>query len=987
MTGPRSLGSLCEPRSLRSHPPSAGNSTTSLADTRVTRRRSRGLQNIWFAAKILQYPPGIGRGRLHTAARGALGRAPSDFYSGNSEMTAANKRWLSLVLWSVLFGTILFWLGREFQPPPADGTNVIGRAASYTLAVFGVAASIFFSLRFGIGFAKVSTGVGWRFYTVPPPLWLVLPMALATSLFWTAAFSSPVLWPEVAAATFLAGWFVGIAVLRVARHACGGLDRQHLSAALPPALKSPWPGAVEWIRSPERPINSVRQDMFGIDSAACRVAARLRELEDGRVPTINFVDLPGAGKTSFLNLVDHHLNSGTASPRICLREVSVWAAQTPDAMLEVIVDLICEELRDEVDTFWFRRTSREFVRALCAKESFTQSAFGWLFSPPRAPEMLEEISEIFVALGRRLVLVVEDLERKKTDLPQFAESLSGVLDLIRRTIGIGYIITAESAAGRESSSPNSELDLCRLCRIDDSLPTLSPRRCAEIIEEYRGFATAESIRRRVIDPVPTLERSKRWAAIRDVLSSLQLTPRGLKKSLANADNRLKTLFGEIDIDGTIVAAIYREAHPERWNAYLRASSAIRACDPHRIKGPTLTQTQVSVQLQFYDFPLLSENSAGPETEPSLGVWPQNIFSGGDTNYWVRFITGQCDGLLDQEVLNAIKQFDLGEVTQLLSDGRIRERICHFRHFAVRNGFLMKLLKHIHDQEMPLAESDGKFPSLPTAVAWLELAARQLRLGAGVSDSDTLVNFLDRMKIAWQISLDTAIALSQPSEFLNADYFGTPVVPAGTPPSPGGGTDFRDVAPFRKLFLENLARELQSTDRSGVIIRLFRKARPSALTIFSKLFSTPFRYFQTGTSKDQTVAERRQAWVANARRPVELPHVGSLLGELVSEACDSHPNLIFPQLFYAWCALSDAAATCRNQTGQASISGKDDVLHASHDEPVGLPGLAMGRVLRLFCETDPVGLIHGPADLERAEQVRWAARLMLGKPPVRADGAA
>ena len=882
-------------------------------------------------------------------------------------MTAAVRNWVTLVLWSVVAGITLFWGGRFVYPLPQHALVKYNTTIVPTCVVFGLIASFIYRMRFGFGFIRFPQSIGWRVHTVPPPLWFAAPISLAIMALWALIFSRPLPWSASAVAYLFVGWLVGVAMQRLLRYIKCRKTPQDAIRRVKPAADNACPSIIDWIRSPEQPIISPEQDIFGVDKSAMRVANRLKTLDDHRVPTLSLLDAPGAGKTSFLNLVNYYLSIDRAGPQIHLREVSVWAAQTREAMLELIINLMCEELRDEVDTFWFRGMSHEFVRSLRAKESLTQSLFGWLISPPRASQMLNAISAVLVALNRRLVLVIEDLERKKADLPQFAESLAGVLDLIRGTQGISYIITNEPLAADDDIHPT--IDFARLCRISDSLPMLSPDRCAEIIEQYRKFVGEEARGRQIIDPVPIAARQQRWLDTRTILCGLSLTPRFLKKSLANVDNRIKSLLGEIDVDGAITAAIYREVAPGRWNNYLRSHARYRDGDPLHIQPVTMSAGHT---ILIPDVPLMSLPPTGSDSDNPANAWPQNIFAGGWANYWTRFTTGECDVVLDQTILKAIQDGDVDSAIGLGKpniSGRCRERVCHFSYYAVRHNFLKKLLERISQSDVESHLRASQFPTIPTVVAWLQIAT--LRSPSHTHASSTVMSTYQR---AFEFNLEVAMALIRPFDYLNAEFFG---IPFATASSDQWAMILNGLYFTRELLLRSLAEQLQRWNKEGEspIVRLFKNASPAALTAFSRLYSVPYAAYDKTMDKDEAISKRRLAWLQNARNPVDLPHAGKLLGEAISAACDSNPELLYPQLLYGWCNLSDTATASNSPDTNGLINGQLGLNATPENGDLCIPGLPIYRTLELFSKIDPADILPGSGCeqlLKRANDLRaWA----------------
>lgn len=141
------------------------------------------------------------------------------------------------------------------------------------------------------------------------------------------------------------------------------------------------------------------------------------------------VDGPwGVGKTSFLNLAQHHWECTAADRVIVFRFEPLRYASDPDLADRFIRDLSAT-IQRHVYVPEFRPAASRYSRMLKGKADISLLGLKLTLDPSTETidELLDDIDAVLKRIGRRLIIVVDDLDRLE------AKSVNTVLFTVRRT--------------------------------------------------------------------------------------------------------------------------------------------------------------------------------------------------------------------------------------------------------------------------------------------------------------------------------------------------------------------------------------------------------------------------------------------------------------------------------------------------------------------------------------------------------------------------
>lgn len=165
------------------------------------------------------------------------------------------------------------------------------------------------------------------------------------------------------------------------------------------------------------------------------------------------VDGPwGVGKTSFINLAERHWTQASDKPIVCRFEPLRYASE-PDLADRLIKDLSAT-IQREVFAPEFRPAASRYSRVLKGKADFSFLGFKLSLEPSQETldELLEDIDEVLRRIDRRVIIVIDDLDRLD------AKTINAVLFATRRTFRLSraiYILCYDTeilAGGQEDGT-------------------------------------------------------------------------------------------------------------------------------------------------------------------------------------------------------------------------------------------------------------------------------------------------------------------------------------------------------------------------------------------------------------------------------------------------------------------------------------------------------------------------------------------------------
>lgn len=165
------------------------------------------------------------------------------------------------------------------------------------------------------------------------------------------------------------------------------------------------------------------------------------------------VDGPwGVGKTSFVNLAERHWERAADKVIVCRFEPLRYASE-PDLADRLIRDLSAA-IQNKVFAPEFRPAATRYSRLIKGKADISFLGFKLSLEPSQetVDELLDDIDEVLRRIGRRVIVVIDDLDRLD------AKTVNNVLFATRRTFKLSqatYVLCYDTevlAAGKEEGS-------------------------------------------------------------------------------------------------------------------------------------------------------------------------------------------------------------------------------------------------------------------------------------------------------------------------------------------------------------------------------------------------------------------------------------------------------------------------------------------------------------------------------------------------------
>jgi hypothetical protein len=165
------------------------------------------------------------------------------------------------------------------------------------------------------------------------------------------------------------------------------------------------------------------------------------------------VDGPwGVGKTSFINLAERYWERATDKVIVCRFEPLRYASE-PDLADRLIRDLSAA-IQSEVFAPEFRPAASRYSRLIKGKADVSFLGFKLSLEPSQetVDELLDDIDEVLRRIGRRVIIVIDDLDRLD------AKTVNNVLFATRRTFKLSqatYVLCYDTevlAGGKEEGS-------------------------------------------------------------------------------------------------------------------------------------------------------------------------------------------------------------------------------------------------------------------------------------------------------------------------------------------------------------------------------------------------------------------------------------------------------------------------------------------------------------------------------------------------------
>lgn len=469
--------------------------------------------------------------------------------------------------------------------------------------------------------------------------------------------------------------------------------RADISGTLPEKL-------ILWLRD-DNPVRHPNDDRFGLRRIAERIAKRISESKDTSL-TITLTGEFGSGKSSILRMVAHRLiENGCIGHDLVLVRVGLWPFETKESAIRGILQELTKALSNYINTSSIAGLADEYVSVV---ESAGAPWGGLLRSfGRRSPsEVLTDYDNVATAIGVRIVLWIEDLER----FVRFNQN-SGPSDTgVERLESIRSLLHELSKLNRlcvvlSTKSLELRLDMEKISKYVEPIPSIGHVEAWAVISEFREYCLK---RAPFIDPAQKRVReylSKQGADgfqglshyrsahmdLRDAISRICNNPRKLKFALRHCLDIWDRIAGEIDFDDLLILSIVRTAEPD---AFVVISEYIE--HSWGVMGDTKTKRERELKEQFCDH--LKKTVADEDRRAMLeSVYdfifmrdskPQGVAA--SREYWERFTSMERVDDLDQDqpVLREIEAWRRDNASKGFLDILIAGKRKEFVQTCIRN---------------------------------------------------------------------------------------------------------------------------------------------------------------------------------------------------------------------------------------------------------------------------------------------------------------
>ena len=304
-----------------------------------------------------------------------------------------------------------------------------------------------------------------------------------------------------------------------------------------------------------------QKDFFNSTPKAEKIATRLfKSIEEKGNVTIGLRGQYGSGKTTIVEIVKNIVVQKNIKKDILFVQTNCWGYDNAQSAQEYVIrEIISRMTKEGLDTDHLVGIPIQYIQAL-AKTHRIFGVIDAIFSEKSIPDkVLEKIDEALCFENKKLVLILEDLDRNKNNDLQL-DSIEATLRRLRDTKRISFIITGFFP----ESEGNKKIDFEKTCdyTVETSMmPYHDKYMCLEKIAEYH-----EADALKIDEDNPVLGGSVHMYVSDETdyiyphwksLLSLIDTPRKLKVVVRDLDVAWNKLRGECDYMELLALTVLR----------------------------------------------------------------------------------------------------------------------------------------------------------------------------------------------------------------------------------------------------------------------------------------------------------------------------------------------------------------------------------------------------------------------------------------------
>jgi len=472
---------------------------------------------------------------------------------------------------------------------------------------------------------------------------------------------------------------------------------------------------IKWLKR-EEPVSQPHEDYFDMSAYARRMARLLRAIP---LRTVGLIGPYGCGKSSILKMMKHYLRGDTCKTDgkdqeqalfpgedIIVAEVSAWGFRE-DSVAQHILDVAISEVARMVDCLELASMPAAYQRAMSNSNGILGAICGLLGGKTRCKESLDRLDALVTRARKRLVIVLEDVDRNvRSDA--FFNEITALLEELKGLKNISFVL----AIGEKI---NAQEILTKLAEHIEIVPHLSRRSVLKALRSFGSYCLKkypEDID--VVSPedrenMIRFEESEHLDAMADArlisptiynLAALLITPRILKTSLRRTWLAWQNLRGEMDFYDLLVCNILRTAAPEAFFLINENVGQLRTLSsPSRAEDGRKREEKIKVSLRTRLDGIGRTADWSPKAVEELIAFlfpgwegqfashrmerPQGVNGDRPTDYWVRLNREELDPkeIRDQAVLHAIEAWKADDVGKVFKGHSLRHAIFRVDGFA------------------------------------------------------------------------------------------------------------------------------------------------------------------------------------------------------------------------------------------------------------------------------------------------------------------
>ncbi len=527
---------------------------------------------------------------------------------------------------------------------------------------------------------------------------------------------------------------------------------------------------IPWIRK-EEAIKVPDQDSFDM-SAQARNISRL--LLQSPLKKIALVGEYGSGKSSILNMVDYYLkpenrkllnqNIGQDKEVLVDEKVDVITCKidgwgfAKGSTAEHILECAINELGKHVDVSGLRTVPEQYAAAMGSADNVFLKIIAALATCWKSPlNILKRMDRVLIAIDKRLIIFLEDVDRNKNDEVFFNE-IAALLDSLRQLRNVSFVL----AIGQKY---DAEEILIKTAEYVENVPRLNRFDVLKALESFRTYCIAlcpditSKIHKEFKSDRIGWDRSEMIQAVAgmyddlskpiDAIVELTSNPRVLKHTLRRTLTGWEKLAGEIDFDDLLIVNVLKVVD-ERIFSFID-KHITRLCalatdnkkeEQGELRNKLESEYKSATENHKYDikavqelldalFPKFISGSMTDELLRRDLTSYQHVANDEPTKYWERIKRGELyyNEIPDCKILEALTQRDkdfdsrvLGdiEITEPLSSaGMAFEKARQFKK-VIPSGSLQKAASKKFDKTLKKHGNKASSEVCPAAGSWYML---------------------------------------------------------------------------------------------------------------------------------------------------------------------------------------------------------------------------------------------------------------------------